>query len=88
MVVSGGGRSIVWVKRNDRWRAEFVIDGRRYDTAEEFERVKTEAVLAINGRRIVAEFETSDVSDSEQPLVLPSWEAYLSTLGHETDAMG
>lgn len=36
----------------------------------------------------MAEFETSDVSDSEQPLVLPSWEAYLSTLGPETDAMG
>ncbi|WP_040794528.1 hypothetical protein [Nocardia higoensis] len=71
---------IVRVRRNDRWRAEFVIDGRRYDTAEEFERVTTEAFLTINEQRIVAEFGTSEVSDSEPPLRLPSWEEYRSTL--------
>lgn len=83
MWVGGERRQIcvVRVRRDDRWRAEFVIDGRRFDTAEEFRRATDEAFLEINGRPIVAEFETSDVSDAEPRMRLPSWEQFRSRLG-------
>ncbi|MGN2641171.1 hypothetical protein ACTD5D_34415 [Nocardia takedensis] len=72
---------IVRVRRNDRWRAEFVIDGRLFDNADDLRRATDQAFLEINGRPIVAEFETSDVGKGEPPLRLPSWEEYRKTLG-------
>ncbi|WP_109528004.1 hypothetical protein [Nocardia aurea] len=76
---------VVRVRREDRWCAEFVIDGRRFDRAEDFRRATDEAFLEINGRPIVAEFETSDVGDAEPRMRLPSWEQYRSRLGPRPD---
>ncbi|MFF0489926.1 hypothetical protein ACFYTQ_12995 [Nocardia sp. NPDC004068] len=69
---------LVRVKRKeDEWIAAFAVDGRRYENTEEFERVKQEVYCAMSDHRIIAEFETSDISEGARPnLGLPSWEEY------------
>lgn len=61
---------------DDDWVIGFVIDGRRYRTAEEFEQTRREAFRIINRSSIVAEFETRDVSDTEPRSDRPTWEEY------------
>lgn len=67
---------IVRIPSDGDYAAAFVIDGRNYDCAEDFERVVREAFEKLNSRSISAEFETSSIGTDEPAFQLPSWEEY------------
>ncbi|MFD0000456.1 hypothetical protein [Nocardia sp. NPDC127526] len=66
---------IVRTKSDTEWSAAFAIDGRDYDTHDEFHRAVLAAfdVLAVSD--VIAEFETSPVGIAE-PVQLPTWSEY------------
>jgi hypothetical protein len=68
------------VRQDGRWRAVAVIDGRRYPDQQSYERAVAEAFATMNGGGIPAQFESSQVSPTEPPSRLPSWEDYRVTL--------
>ena len=67
---------VVRVKDGDGWRAVFVIDGRRYADPGAVRSLKIEAFDELQRNRVPAEFETREVSQTEPPMRLPSWEEY------------
>ncbi|MCP9622534.1 hypothetical protein FOH10_34280 [Nocardia otitidiscaviarum] len=71
---------LVRVLDGDDWVAAFVIDGRDYDTVEDYERAVTEAARAIDKHWIPAEFETSYIRPGEPRFPQPTWEKYRKSL--------
>ena len=67
---------VVRIRDEDGWRAAFVIDGRRYPDPNAVQTISDEAFAELNRRDIPAEFETRQVSATEKPLKLLSWEEY------------
>lgn len=67
---------VAMVKRRDEWHAEFVIDGRDYDTQEAIKSDLDEAYDFLHASRIAAEFEIRRPSDTEPDPRLPSWSEY------------
>jgi hypothetical protein len=73
--------TVVQVRTDDRWRAVAVIDGRRYPDKETYERVVWDAFATMNAQDdLPSQFESRDVSPTEPPSPLPSWEDYRATL--------
>jgi len=72
--------TVVQVRRDDRWLAVAVIDGRRYPDQQSFERAKAEAFETMDDLNIPAQLETRRLSPTEPPSRLPSWEDYRVTL--------
>jgi hypothetical protein len=68
------------VRQDGRWLAVAVIDSRRYPDQQSYERAVDEAFATMNGGGTPAQFESSQVSPTEPPSPLPSWEDYRLTL--------
>jgi len=68
--------SVVQVRAGDRWRAVAVIDGRRYSDRESFDAAVTDAFELLDNAGIAAQLETREVTPTEPPSRLPSWEDY------------
>ncbi|MBD9725938.1 hypothetical protein [Streptomyces caniscabiei] len=56
--------------------AAFVIDERDCESQAEMKSIRNEALVEIQRRRIVGEFETRRAKAGELPSTLPRWAAY------------
>ena len=56
--------------------AAFVIDERECESPAEMKSIRNEALVEIQRRRIVGEFETRRAKAGELPSTLPRWAAY------------
>ena len=73
--------TFIQIRVDDRWSAVAVIDSRRYPDQESYEQVVWEAFAAMNGRHdLPSQFESRDVTPTEVPWPLPTWEQYRETL--------
>ncbi|ONI73690.1 hypothetical protein BWI15_09650 [Kribbella sp. ALI-6-A] len=77
--------SVVQVRAGDRWKAVAVIDGRTYPDRASFEAAVEGAFEALDEARIPAQLVTREVSPTEPPSRLPSWDEYRAMLAAEGD---
>ncbi|MFD4355405.1 hypothetical protein ACFWPK_25575 [Nocardia sp. NPDC058519] len=72
---------VTTLRGDDEWIVAFVIDGRKYPSAADFDRVVRDAFIQINRRwRLIAEFETRAVGIGEPDYEFPSWEDFRGML--------
>ncbi|WP_432935820.1 hypothetical protein ACQPXM_21645 [Kribbella sp. CA-253562] len=72
--------SVVQVRAGDRWQAVAVIDGRSYPDRASFEAAVAGAFEALDDAGIPAQLVTREVSPTEPPSRLPSWNEYRAML--------
>jgi phage terminase Nu1 subunit (DNA packaging protein) len=77
--------SVVQVRAGDRWQAVAVIDGRGYPDRASFEAAVEGAFEALEQARIPAQVVTREVSPTEPPSRLPSWDGYHAMLATKGD---
>ncbi|GAB3822121.1 hypothetical protein [Kribbella italica] len=68
--------STVQVRRNDRWEAVAVIDGRRYADRAGFDEAVLDAFDTLDDLEIPAQLEREEIRPDEPASRLPFWEDY------------